>query len=117
MFENKMNTLAQILSILKFNAQMADPLQLPSPSSSPTRDATEETVDESIPFLPSNPTRRSSKPIRILTILALTFSSLALLFLFASFISLQIAPVGFNLPWKTKEGINGVVIPVLYNTH
>ena len=73
-------------------------------------------VDESTPFIssddPSPATPSFPRTIRILTTLALAFSILTLASLFATAVARQAGPGSFNLPWPTKEGLNGVVAPV-----
>ena len=88
----------------------------PPPPHPPANDSEDPAEDESTPFLPSDdpPAAMPSFPraLRIVTILALTFSILTLVSLFATAIARQVGPVSFNLPWLTKEGLNGVVAPV-----
>ena len=79
--------------------------------------------DESTPFLPPPPSEAQAPPsatssssfpraLRILTALALTFSILTLVSLFATAVARSVGPVSFNLPWPTKDGLNGVLAPV-----
>ena len=79
--------------------------------------------DESTPFLPPSPSEDHAPPpasssfsfpraLRILTVLALTFSILTLVSLFATAVARSVGPVSFNLPWPTKDGLNGVLAPV-----
>ena len=90
----------------------------PPPSHPPAEDQEEEEapVDESTPFLSSDdsPTAVSTsrRTIHIATASALTLSILTLVSLFATAVARQAGPVSFNLPWSTKEGLNGVVAPV-----
>lgn len=88
----------------------------PPPSHPHTNDQEDAVEDESTPFLPSDDPPAAmpsfSRTLRIVTILALTFSILTLVSLFATAIARQAGPVSFNLPWSTKEGLNGVVAPV-----
>lgn len=87
----------------------------PTPSYPPAEDQEDAAVDESTPFISSdNPPANPSFPntIHTATALALTFSILTLVFLFATAVARQAGPVSFNLPWSTKEGLNGVVAPV-----
>ena len=87
----------------------------PPPSHPPTNDQEDAVEDESTPFLPSDDPPAAMpfpRTLRIVTILALTFSILTLVSLFATAIARQAGPVSFNLPWSTKEGLNGVVVPV-----
>ena len=78
--------------------------------------------DESTPFLPQSSEDHAPPPaissfsfpraLRILTVLALTFSILTLVSLFATAVARSVGPVSFNLPWPTKDGLNGVLAPV-----
>ena len=89
----------------------------PSPPSShhpPANDEEHAAADESTPFLTSETSPSYPRTIHLLTTLALTFSLLTLASLFATAIALQVGPVSFNLPWSTKEGLNGVVAPVCH---
>lgn len=89
----------------------------PAPSHPHAEDQGDAAVDESTPFLSSDhrpATPSSPKTIHIVTALALTFSILALVSLFATAVAQQAGPVSFNLPWSTKEGMNGVVAPVRF---
>lgn len=86
------------------------------PSHPPTEEPGDAAVDESIPFLPSDgppATPSFRKPIHIFTASALTFSTLTLASLFATAIARQAGPASFNLPWSTKEGLNGIVAPAI----
>ena len=86
------------------------------PSHPPANDQEDAAEDELTPFLPSEDSPAAMSPlprtIRIVTILALTSSILTLGSLFATAVARQAGPVSFNLPWSTKEGLNGVVAPV-----
>lgn len=90
----------------------------PAPSHPHAEDQGDAAVDESTPFLSSDhrpATPSSPKTIHIVTALALTFSILALVSLFATAVAQQAGPVSFNLPWSTKEGMNGVVAPAIFS--
>lgn len=91
-----------------------DPSPTPPPAEEDELDVA--AVDESTPFLsPANdpPASPSSFPktIHAVTASALTFSLLALIFLFATAVASH-GPVYFNLPWSTQEGLKGVLAPV-----
>ena len=107
------------------------PPSLPQPPAANDDDRDDTAIeddgdDESTPFLPSSsqpqPSNNNSPPspppsslqrtIRLLTGLALTFSILTLASLFATAVASQAGPGSFNLPWPTKEGMNGVLAPV-----
>ncbi|KAL9131092.1 MAG: hypothetical protein Q9175_006856 [Cornicularia normoerica] len=84
----------------------------------PAEDEEDAVVDESTPFLLSDDSPAIPsfpRTIRIVTALALTFSIIALLSLFATAVARQVGPVSFNLPWPTKEGLNGVVAPAIFS--
>ena len=96
----------------------------PPPSSHPVVDddqqhhqQQEADDEESTPFLPppSSSSPSSFRPraiVRIPPASALVVSVLTMLSLFATAGARRAGPGSFNLPWATKEGINGVVGPV-----
>ncbi|CAD6564456.1 MAG: hypothetical protein ASARMPRED_004421 [Alectoria sarmentosa] len=99
-------------------APSPDQEQSQTPSHPPAEEQEDAAVDESSPFLPSDslpaiPSFR--KPIHIFTALALTFSILALVSLFVTAVARQAGPVSFNLPWSTKEGLNGILAPAIFS--
>ena len=57
----------------------------------------------------SSPSIRPPQPVIGLTVSTLTLSSATLLMLFMTELAKPFAHGSFNLPWKTKDGINGTI--------